>query len=105
MLDILYDENDLRIYTHHSFKVNDKISENLDFFLDYKGNSYAGTAFSLNCVIAFMKDTTNDEFSNYFWAPCTMLIKQFSSQCLIASLLEIISDETVLLSDVVCKQV
>lgn len=73
MSDILYDADGVRIYTDHSFEVNDKISENLDFFLDYKGNIYAGTAFSLNCVIA--------------------------------SILEIISDKTVVLEEVVCKQI
>ena len=106
MFDILYDVEGIRIYTYHSFEVNDKFSENLDFFLDYKGDSYAGTAFSLNCVIASMEDTVIDSpFSNYFWAPYTIVIKEFSSECLIASILEIISDKTVVLEDVVCKQV
>ena len=105
MSDTLYDADGIRIYTHHSFAVNDKISENLDFFLDYKGDSYAGTAFSLNCVIAFMEDTITDSpFNNCFWAPYTIVIKEFSSECLIASILEIISDEKVLLENVVCKQ-
>lgn len=106
MSDTLYETNGIRIYTYHSFKVKDKNSENLDFFLEYKGNSYAGTAFSLNCVIASMENTVIDSpFSNYFWAPYTIVIKEFSSECLIASILEIISDKTVVLEDVVCKQV
>ena len=105
MSDTLYDVDGIRIYTHHSFAVNDKISENLDFFLNYKGDSYAGTAFSLNCVIASMNNTVIDSpFSNYFWAPYTIVMKEFSSECLIASILEIISDEKVLLENVVCKQ-
>ena len=105
MSDTLYDANDLRIYTHHSFEVSDKLSENLDFFLVYKGNVYAGTAFSLNCVIAYMEDTVTDSpFNNYFWAPYTIVIKEFSSEYLIASILEIIRDKTVLLEEAVCKQ-
>ena len=105
MSDTLYDANDLRIYTNHSFEVSDKLSENLDFFLDYKGNVYAGTTFSLDCVIASMEDTVTDSpFSNYFWVPYTIVIKEFSSECLIAAILEIISDETVVLEKVVCKQ-
>lgn len=105
MFDILYEANGIRIYTYHSFEVKDKISENLDFFLDYKVNSYAGTAFSLNCVIASMEDTVIDSpFSNYFWVPYTIVIKEFSSECLIASILEIISNKTIVLEDVVCKQ-
>ena len=105
MSDTLYDANDLRIYTHHSFEISDKLSENLDFFLEYKGNIYAGTAFSLNCVIASMDNTVIDSpFSNYFWAPYTIVIREFSSEYLIASILEIISDKTVVLEEVVCKQ-
>ncbi|HCT73526.1 MULTISPECIES: hypothetical protein [Psychrobacter] len=106
MSDTLYDADGIRIYTYHSFAVNDKFSENLDFFLDYKGNIYAGTVFSLNCVIAYMEDTVIDSpFNNYFWAPYTIVIKEFSSEYLIASILEIISDKKVLLEDVVCKQI
>lgn len=103
--DTLYDTDGIRVYSHHSFAVKDKISENLDFFLDYKGNSYAGTAFSLNCVIAYMEDTVTDSlFNNYFWAPYTIVIKDFSSEYLIASILEIINDKTIVLEEVVCKQ-
>lgn len=106
MSDTLYEENGIRIYTHHSFEVNDNLSENLDFFLEYKGNSYAGTAFSLNCVRASMEDTVVDSpFNNYFWAPYTIVIKKFSSECLIASILGMISDKAVILEEVVCKQV
>lgn len=105
MFDTLYNSDGIRIYTHHSFKASDKFSENLDFFLDYEGNSYTGTAFSLDCVIAFMEDTVKDSpFNNYFWAPYTIVIKEFSSECLIAAILEIISDKTVVLEEVVCKQ-
>ena len=105
MFDTLYEADGIRIYTYHSFEVKDKISENLDFFLDCKGNIYAGTAFSLNCVIAYMEDTViGSPFNNYFWAPYTIVIKEFSSECLIASILEIISNTTVVLEDVVCKQ-
>ena len=103
--DTLYDVDGIRIYTHHSFAVNGKISESLDFFLDYKGDSYAGTAFSLNCVIASMNKTVIDSpFNNYFWAPYTIVIKEFSSEYLIASILEMISDKTVVLEKIVCKQ-
>lgn len=106
MADTLYEANGIRIYTHHSFEVSDKLSENLDFFLEYKGNSYAGTAFSLNCVRASMEDTVIDSpFSNYFWAPYTIVIKEFSSECLIASILEMISDKMFVLEKVVCKQI
>lgn len=105
MSDTLYDADGVRIYTYHSFEVKDRNSENLDFFLDYKGDSYAGTAFSLNCVIAYMEDTVVDSsFNNYFWAPYTIVIKEFSSEYLIASVLEMISDKTVVLEEVVCKQ-
>lgn len=105
MSNILYDADDVRIYSHHSFEVSDKLSENLDFFLEYKDYIYAGTAFSLNCVIASMDNTVIDSpFSNYFWAPYTIVIREFSSEYLIASILDIISDETVVLEDVVCKQ-
>ncbi len=105
MFNILYDADGLRIYTHHSFEVSDKLSENLDFFLEYKGNIYAGTAFSLNCVIASMDNTViASPFSNYFWVPYTIVIRKFSSEYLIASILDIISDKTVVLEDVVCKQ-
>lgn len=106
MSNILYDADGVRIYTYHSFEVNNKISENLDFFLDYKDNIYAGTAFSLNCVIVSMDNTVIDSpFSNYFWTPYTIVIKEFSSEYLIASILEIISDKTVVLEEVVCKQI
>lgn len=106
MSDILYDADGVRIYTYHSFEVNDKIAESLDFFLDYKGNVYAGTAFSLNYLIASMEDNVADSpFNNYFWAPYTIVIKEFSSEYLVASILEIISDKTVVLEEVVCKQV
>ena len=104
MFDILYDESDIRIYTYHSFEVDNKFSENLDYFVEYDGYSYAGTAFSLDCVIAFMEDPTRDAFTNYFWAPYTIAIKYFHSECLIKAVLEIINDDTVCLSDVICKQ-
>lgn len=105
MFNTLYEADGVRIYTHHSFEVSDKLSENLDFFLDYKGNVYAGTAFSLDCVITSMRDTVTDsQFSTYFWTPYTIVIKELSSKCLIAAILEIISDTTVVLEEVVCKQ-
>lgn len=105
MPNVLYVADGVRIYTYHSFEINDKISENLDFFLEYKGSLYAGTAFSLSCVIASVNNTVIDSpFSSYFWAPYTIIIKEFSSECLTASILEIISDKAVVLEEVVCKQ-
>lgn len=105
MFNILSNADGVQIYTQHSFEVSEKLSENLDFFLDYKDDSYAGTAFSLNCVIASVENTVTDSLSsNYFWAPYTIVIKEFSSEYLIASVLEMISDKTVILEEVVCKQ-
>ncbi|GAA0319553.1 hypothetical protein GCM10009129_16540 [Psychrobacter aestuarii] len=104
MFNTLYHDNDVHIYTHHSFEVKSKQDENLDFFVAYQGNHYACTAFSLDSVIALNADTSIDVFNNYFWAPYTIIIKQFSSACLIKAVLEIISDNTISFEKVFCLQ-
>ena len=104
MFDTLYHDDDVRIYTHHSFEAHAKQDENLDFFVTYRSKHYTCTAFSLDSVIAFNQDASTDVFNNYFWAPYTIIIKQFSSACLVKAVLEIISDNTMSFEDVLCLQ-
>ena len=104
IFDTLHHDDEIRIYTYHSFEADTKKAENLDFFVEYKGKHYACTAFSLDSIIAFKKDKSTDVFNSYFWAPYTIIIKEFSSTCLIEAVLDIIRDDISSFEDILCLQ-
>lgn len=85
-LEILTDE--WRLYSYH--EVNDPVDDNLDVFVDWRGQRFRCTVYTIKNISRLMTQwhATGEHRAPYFWATDVLIVPRVDS----ATLMQVVDD-------------
>ncbi|WP_277560913.1 hypothetical protein [Acinetobacter beijerinckii] len=94
---IIYEDERFYIETHHKIQVDNIEEQNIDFWLTVNGETFSGSAFTLvNIQYLMAKDNRSGEsaFGSYFLCAYMLVLKEMTTECLVAAIKDILNDES-----------